>query len=150
MITKFDYKTPGRDDSEIKLYTRQDVNARKEGAQNDGDDALSRQIMMGLGGKANISDVDCCITRLRCTVHDASKVDQKLLRETGASGIICKGTGVQVVYGPRVSVIKSDLEAFLASPASNQEAAAAPAAAPAEAASAVPAGALYDCNADFG
>ncbi|MCI8857232.1 MAG: PTS transporter subunit EIIC [Clostridiaceae bacterium] len=141
MITKFDYKTPGRDDSEIKLYTRQDVNARKEGAQNDGDDALSRQIMMGLGGKANISDVDCCITRLRCTVHDASKVDQKLLRETGASGIICKGTGVQVVYGPRVSVIKSDLEAFLASPASNQEAAAAPAAAPAEAASAVPAGA---------
>ena len=131
MITKFDYKTPGRDDSEIKLYTRQDVNARKEGAQNDGDDALSRQIMMGLGGKANISDVDCCITRLRCTVHDASKVDQKLLRETGASGIICKGTGVQVVYGPRVSVIKSDLEAFLASPASNQEAAAAPAAAPA-------------------
>ncbi len=141
MITKFDYKTPGRDDSEIKLYTRQDVNARKEGAQNDGDDALSRQIMMGLGGKANISDVDCCITRLRCTVHDASKVDQKLLRETGASGIICKGTGVQVVYGPRVSVIKSDLEAFLASPASNQEAAAAPAAAPAEAASAAPAGA---------
>lgn len=141
MITKFDYKTPGRDDSEIKLYTRQDVNARKEGAQNDGDDALSRQIMMGLGGKANISDVDCCITRLRCTVHDASKVDQKLLRETGASGIICKGTGVQVVYGPRVSVIKSDLEAFLASPASNQEAAAAPAAAPAEAASAAPVGA---------
>lgn len=138
MIKKFDYKTPGRDDSEIKLYTRADVNARKEGeaaaAQGGGDTALSRQIMLGLGGKANISDVDCCITRLRCTVHDASKVDQQLLKDTGASGVICKGTGVQVVYGPRVSVIKSDLEAFLASPESNE---AAPQAAPAAAADSV-------------
>ena len=125
MIKKFDYKTPGRDDSEIKLYTRADVNARKEGetaAQGGGDNALSRQIMLGLGGKANISDVDCCITRLRCTVHDASKVDQQMLKGTGASGVICKGTGVQIVYGPRVAVIKSDLEAFLASPASNEDA----------------------------
>ena len=140
MIKKFDYKTPGRDDSEIKLYTRADVNARKEGepeaAQGGGDTALSRQIMIGLGGKANISDVDCCITRLRCTVHDASKVDQKLLKDTGASGVICKGTGVQVVYGPRVSVIKSDLEAFLASSASNE---AAPQTAPTAAADSAPA-----------
>lgn len=133
MIKKFDYKTPGRDDSEIKLYTRADVNARKEGetaVQGGGDNALSRQIMLGLGGRANISDVDCCITRLRCTVHDASKVDQQMLKGTGASGVICKGTGVQIVYGPRVAVIKSDLEAFLASPASNE---AAPQAAPAAA-----------------
>lgn len=128
MIKKFDYKTPGRDDSEIKLYTRKDMNAKNAAQGADGgDDELSRQIMMGLGGKANISDVDCCITRLRCTVHDASKVDQQLLKETGASGVICKGQGVQVVYGPRVSNIKSDLEAFLASPASDQ-AEAAPAA----------------------
>ncbi len=133
MIKKFDYKTPGRDDSEIKLYTRKDVNARNaaEGAASTGgDNELSRQIMLGLGGKANISDVDCCITRLRCTVHDATKVDQQLLRETGASGVICKGQGVQVVYGPRVSNIKSDLEAYLASPESDKaEAASAPAAA---------------------
>ena len=133
MIKKFDYKTPGRDDSEIKLYTRKDVNARNaaEGAASTGgDNELSRQIMLGLGGKANISDVDCCITRLRCTVHDASKVDQQLLRETGASGVICKGQGVQIVYGPRVSNIKSDLEAYLSSPESDKaEAAGAPAAA---------------------
>lgn len=133
MIKKFDYKTPGRDDSEIKLYTRKDVNAKNaaEGAENaDGDNELSRQIMLGLGGKANISDVDCCITRLRCTVHDAAKVDQQLLRETGASGVICKGQGVQIVYGPRVSNIKSDLEAYLSSPESDKaEAAGAPAAA---------------------
>ena len=133
MIKKFDYKTPGRDDSEIKLYTRKDVNAKNaaEGAASaGGDNELSRQIMLGLGGKANISDVDCCITRLRCTVHDAAKVDQQLLRETGASGVICKGQGVQIVYGPRVSNIKSDLEAYLSSPESDKaEAAGAPAAA---------------------
>ena len=142
MIKKFDYKTPGRDDSEIKLYTRKDVNARKEAeGQNGGDDELSRQIMLGLGGKANISDVDCCITRLRCTVHDASKVDQQLLKETGASGVICKGQGVQVVYGPRVSNIKSDLEAYLASPESDKaEAASAPAAAAETAPAAVASG----------
>ena len=125
MIKKFDYKTPGRDDSEIKLYTRKDVNAKNAAggeASAGGDNELSRQIMLGLGGKANISDVDCCITRLRCTVHDASKVDQQLLRETGASGVICKGQGVQIVYGPRVSNIKSDLS-------DKAEAASAPAAA---------------------
>ena len=144
MIKRFDYKTPGRDDSEIKLYTRKDVNARNaaEGAASTGgDNELSRQIMLGLGGKANISDVDCCITRLRCTVHDATKVDQQLLRETGASGVICKGQGVQVVYGPRVSNIKSDLEAYLASPESDKaEAASAPAAAAETAPAAVSSG----------
>ena len=141
MIKKFDYKTPGRDDSsEAKLYTKADYQAKKGGANgaesaSADDDALSRDIMMGLGGKANISDVDCCITRLRCTVHDPAKVDQQLLKQTGASGVICKGQGVQVVYGPRVSVIKSDLEAFLASPASDRapEAPAAQPAAPAAA-----------------
>ena len=144
MIKRFDYKTPGRDDSEIKLYTRKDVNAKNaaEGAASaGGDNELSRQIMLGLGGKANISDVDCCITRLRCTVHDATKVDQQLLRETGASGVICKGQGVQVVYGPRVSNIKSDLEAYLASPESDKaEAASAPAAAAETAPAAVASG----------
>ena len=151
MIRKFNYKTPGRDDSEIKLYTRADVNARKEaGAQSSGNDELSAQIVAGLGGKDNIADVDCCITRLRCTVKDGSKVNQELLKSTGASGVICSGKGVQVVYGPRVAVIKSDLEAFLSSDASNhvtasaQPAAAAPAAqepaAPAQTAEAVSGG----------
>ena len=147
MIKKFDYKTPGRDDSsEAKLYTKADYQAKKGGANgaesaSADDDALSRDIMMGLGGKANISDVDCCITRLRCTVHDPAKVDQQLLKQTGASGVICKGQGVQVVYGPRVSVIKSDLEAFLASPASDRapEAPAAQSAAPAAAPAPAPA-----------
>ena len=104
MIKKFDYKTPGRDDSsEAKLYTKADYQAKKGGANgaesaSADDDALSRDIMMGLGGKANISDVDCCITRLRCTVHDPAKVDQQLLKQTGASGVICKGQGLSLIH----------------------------------------------------
>ena len=94
MIRKFDYKTPGRDDSEVKLYTRQDLNARQADEKAaGGNTALSAQITQGLGGKDNISDVDCCITRLRCTVRDSSKVDQALLKATGASGVLCKGQG---------------------------------------------------------
>ena len=117
LIKKMDLKTPGRDDddAEVKLYTRADVNAKNaEGGETADSDALSILITKGLGGKANISDVDCCITRLRCTVHDASKVSEAILRQTGAKGVIQKGTGVQVVYGPQVTVIKSDLEQFLA------------------------------------
>lgn len=115
LIKKFDFKTPGReDDSETKLYTRADVNARKEAQSggNAGDD-LSRVITAGLGGRKNISDVDCCATRLRCTVHVAALVDESALRATGASGVIRKGQGVQIVYGPKVTVIKSNLEDYL-------------------------------------
>lgn len=124
MIKKFNYMTPGRDEGETKLYTKADYQAKKGegGAAADtasDNDALSREIMFGLGGKDNISDVDCCITRLRITVHDASKVDDARLKATGASGVVHKGTGVQVIYGPRVAVIKSDLESFLSSPASD-------------------------------
>ena len=117
MIKKFDFKTPGRedDDVETKLYTKADVKARKE-AQNDGvasEDAMSEAITKGLGGKKNISDVDCCATRLRITVHDAARVNDDILKATGASGVVHKGNGVQVIYGPNVTVIKSNLEDYL-------------------------------------
>lgn len=115
LIKKFNMKTPGRDDSEeIKLYKRSDVEAKKNGNKEAaGKDELSIAITAGLGGKKNISDVDCCATRLRCTVHDANKVDEGILKSTGASGVIRKGNGVQVIYGPRVSVIKSELQEYL-------------------------------------
>ena len=119
LIKKFDLKTPGRedDDEETKLYTKADVNARKEaGAAAAAPNALSAMITRGLGGAANISDVDCCATRLRVTVNDADKVDETLLKQSGAAGVIRKGKGVQVIYGPRVSVIKSDLEEYLQDP----------------------------------
>lgn len=118
LIKKMDLKTPGRDDSEeVKLYRRSDVDARKKGAASGNaiseEDALSASICRGLGGKKNISDVDCCATRLRCTVHKSELVDDNLLKSTGASGVVHKGNGVQVIYGPRVTVIKSNLEDYL-------------------------------------
>ena len=119
MIRKFDLKTPGREagDAEVKLYTRKDMNTEKNTAVTSGSQT-SMLIVQGLGGRDNISDVDCCATRLRITVADSSKVNKSLLRESGASGVICKGNGVQVVYGPQVSVIRSELEDYLASPES--------------------------------
>ena len=116
LIVKLDLKTPGRDDNEeVKLYRRSDVEARKNAANTErqAEDELSEQICNGLGGKRNISDVDCCATRLRCTVHKAELVNDELLKSTGASGVIHKGNGVQIIYGPRVTVIKSNLEDYL-------------------------------------
>ena len=76
---------------------------------------LSIAICKGLGGKDNISDVDCCATRLRCTVFNADLVNDSVLRMTGASGVVHKGNGVQIIYGPKVTVKKSDFEEFLES-----------------------------------
>ena len=123
MITKMDLKTPGREDEgeETKLFTRSDYNA-KGGAASGGtsgggfSDPVSAMILKGLGGKANLSDVDCCATRLRVTVIDAGKVSDALLKQSGASGVIHKGNGVQVVYGPQVAVIKSNLVDFMETP----------------------------------
>ena len=131
MISKFDYKTPGRDDAEeVKLYTRADVNARNAASGSTapaGDDPVSALIVEGLGGAANLSDVDCCATRLRCTVKDAALVRQDVLKASGASGVICKGNGVQVVYGPKVAVIKAKLEDYLENAPKTPAAAATPA-----------------------
>ncbi len=121
LIKKFDFKTPGReeDDVETKLYTKADVNARRQekdmqsAFRSEETDTVSEAITKGLGGKHNISDVDCCATRLRCTVNNPELVNDVLLKSTGASGVIHKGTGVQVIYGPNVTVIKSKLEDYL-------------------------------------
>ena len=118
MIRRFDFKTPGRedDDEETKLYSKADYQAQQGGAAGQGasaDDAKSAAIARGLGSKRNITSVDCCATRLRCSVADSSLVNEKLLKATGAVGVIVKGTGVQVIYGPQVAVIKSNLETYL-------------------------------------
>lgn len=119
LILKFNFKTPGREDDseETKLYTRADVNARKNQDSKEstatGADETSVLITRGLGGKANISDLDCCATRLRITVNDASIVNEQTLKASGAAGVIKKGNGIQVIYGPKVTVIKSNLEDFL-------------------------------------
>ena len=121
LIKKMDLKTPGRepDSEEPKLYRRADVEAAKSSKNSEyGESPL---IVAGLGGKKNISDVDCCITRLRITVFDASKVVDSTLKASGASGVIKKGNGIQVVYGPKVAVIKSKLEEYLKDPISDIE-----------------------------
>lgn len=117
LIRKLDLKTPGRDDAEeVKLYRRSDVDAKKQGnvkAQATEANEMSAAICRGLGGKKNISDVDCCATRLRCTVKKSELVNDAALKATGASGVVHKGNGVQIIYGPRVTVIKSELEDYL-------------------------------------
>lgn len=132
LIKKFNYKTPGRDaEQEAKLYTRKDLENRREGEHlpkaegiGSGDtgqehtgkrtkERRSAEIVAGLGGINNISDVDCCATRLRCTVHDPERVEEPLLRATGASGVIKSGQGVQIIYGPQVTAIRSELEEYM-------------------------------------
>ena len=119
MIKKFNFKTPGRedDDEETKLYTKADVNAKNAANQtasgSTSADPVSETITRGLGGKANITGVDCCATRLRLTVVDSSKVNEALIKSTGSRGIIIKGQGVQIIYGPQVTVIKAKLETYL-------------------------------------
>lgn len=122
LIKKMDLKTPGRDDSdEVKLYNRSDVEAKKgkndwqndKSANEEAADKISQMICNGLGGKKNISDVDCCATRLRCTVFKSELVNDDILKASGASGVIHKGNGVQIIYGPKVTVIKSNLEDYL-------------------------------------
>lgn len=116
LIKKLQLKTPGREDAgqETKLYTRKDVElagkTAREGAEVT---EVSETIIEGLGGRDNIEDVDCCATRLRITVYDESKVDDSLLRASGAKGVVRKGRGIQVIYGPHVTLIKSDLEEAL-------------------------------------
>lgn len=116
LIKKLNLKTPGRedDDEETKLYTKKDYQ------QSNNQDMLiidessqASMIVSGLGGKANVADLDNCATRLRVTVNDSNLVNEAVLKKSGAAGIIKSGKGVQIVYGPRVSVIKSEVEEYM-------------------------------------
>lgn len=138
LIKKFDLKTPGREDEdeETKLYSKADYRAKAGIADATAAgavqaDPLSHDITVALGSKKNITSVDCCATRLRCSVADVALVNDRLLKATGAVGVIKKGTGVQVVYGPKVSVIKANLETYLLTAPEVEPEMMAPAAAPA-------------------
>lgn len=108
LIQKMNLMTPGREEDEVesKLFTKKDYNV-------DNQSNLSEKIVLGLGGVENISDIGCCATRLRISVNDSSKVDQNILKSTNASGVIVSGEGVQIIYGPKVTVIKSDLTEYV-------------------------------------
>ncbi|MBR2926330.1 MAG: PTS transporter subunit EIIC [Clostridia bacterium] len=120
LILKRNYQTPGREeDGESKLYTRADFDAKRRGEGGGASDdkpsagGISAMILEGLGGKDNLVTLDCCATRLRVSVKDGDAVKEDLLRASGAAGVLRKGGGIQVVYGPQVSVIKSELEEYL-------------------------------------
>ena len=108
LIKKMNLMTPGREEDEVesKLFTRKDYDAAKSSN-------LSAVLVEGLGGADNIADIGCCATRLRLTVKDASKIDQKILKSANAAGVLVSGQGVQIIYGPKVTVIKSELEEYV-------------------------------------
>lgn len=101
-IRKFDLKTPGREDdltSEINITDSTDP-------------AACRWICAGLGGMSNMTGLDCCATRLRCSVTDPELVNKDFLTATKAMGVVVKGTGVQIIYGPKVNIIKNNMRDY--------------------------------------
>ena len=103
LILKFDFKTLGREDEEEATDEASD-------SSSEGHDSRVNQVIEGLGGKENILEFDCCATRLRVTVKDSGKVSERLLKASGSRGVLQSGTGVQVIYGPQVTVIKNEVE----------------------------------------
>lgn len=113
MIKKFDYATPGRNGN----YEQNDDSSESAGSSGAGTSKASSQvinIINLLGGRANIVDVDACMTRLRVTVKDAEKVGTEAQwKAEGAMGLVMKGQGVQAIYGPKADVLKSDIQDVL-------------------------------------
>ena len=114
MIKKFDYATPGRNGN---YEQGDDASSESAGSASAGTSSASSQvinIINLLGGRANIVDVDACMTRLRVTVKDAEKVGtEEQWKAEGAMGLVMKGQGVQAIYGPKADVLKSDIQDVL-------------------------------------
>ena len=114
MIKKFDYATPGRNGN---YEQNDDAPAESAGSAGAGTSSASSQvinIINLLGGRANIVDVDACMTRLRVTVKDAEKVGTEAQwKAEGAMGLVMKGQGIQAIYGPKADVLKSDIQDVL-------------------------------------
>ena len=109
MIGKFGYATPGR----LGNYTTDSAEEEKTVSKTNGDSQAERIIAL-LGGRENITIVDACMTRLRVTVKDETKVaGEPEWKKEGALGLIKKGNGIQAVYGPKADVLKSDINDIL-------------------------------------
>ena len=110
MIQKFNYATPGRNGNYETAEGSEEAGSEVKVAA--GSQAVN--IINLLGGRANIVDVDACMTRLRVTVKDADKVgDAEQWKAEGAMGLVMKGQGVQAIYGPKADVLKSDIQDIL-------------------------------------
>lgn len=110
MIQKFNYATPGRNGNYETAEGSEESSSEVKVAA--GSQAVN--IINLLGGRANIVDVDACMTRLRVTVKDADKVgNAEQWKAEGAMGLVMKGQGVQAIYGPKADVLKSDIQDIL-------------------------------------
>ena len=110
MIQKFNYATPGRNGNYETAEGSEEASSEVKVAA--GSQAVN--IINLLGGRANIVDVDACMTRLRVTVKDADKVgNAEQWKAEGAMGLVMKGQGVQAIYGPKADVLKSDIQDIL-------------------------------------
>ncbi len=114
MIKKFNYATPGRNGNYEQNDDAPAGDGAAAGAATSSASSQVINIINLLGGRANIVDVDACMTRLRVTVKDAEKVGtEEQWKAEGAMGLVMKGQGVQAIYGPKADVLKSDIQDVL-------------------------------------
>lgn len=111
LIVKFNLKTPGREVEAEAASGEQGDGNPPAGAS--AGDARAEAILQGLGGQENIKDLDCCATRLRVSVFKVDGVQEEKLKQTGAKAVIVKGNGVQIIYGPQVTIIKNEIEEYM-------------------------------------
>ena len=128
MILKFNYQTPGREidnaavvpDGTSAICPDDAANVQPMSAKDQsntvpaGKKARNQQILAGLGGLNNITDLSCCATRLRITLQNPEKLNREKLLATGAAAVVANGNGVQVIYGPEVTVIHAELQDYIA------------------------------------
>lgn len=103
MITRFDLKTPGREDDTVEVAT---VGTAGAGGR-------SRELVLAFGGRSNITSLDACITRLRISVNDPALVDDRKLKALGAAGVVHVGNGVQAIFGTLSENMKTDMQQYL-------------------------------------
>lgn len=117
LILKYNLPTLGRGDGkDIEILLAKELSNDSETKSQENDYIVDHQsvlIVKGLGGRNNFKDIDCCVTRLRATIINSNKLDESILKQSGAAGIIRRGNCVQIIYGPKASIIKSKLEEYL-------------------------------------
>ena len=114
MIKKFNYATPGRNGNYETADGSDEASSSESTGGKVAEASQAVNVINLLGGRANIVDVDACMTRLRVTVKDAEKVGtEEQWKAEGAMGLVMKGQGVQAIYGPKADVLKSDIQDLL-------------------------------------
>ena len=103
LIEKLNAKTPGREDDEEQ---EKSLKTKYTSGQ-------AKDIIAALGGMANITDLDNCATRLRVTVKKLDVINQELLKQTGAHNVVVRGKNLQVIYGPTVNLIRTEIDEYI-------------------------------------